>query len=122
MRRDPGGSGRLGEDQSEAVRSGGLWSWKTEDGRALLYAGRRRPTARTRRCCGAEGRWVERWWYGSKLDGQATFRQEFRGAGGPAGYWPSIVIVPEAGCWLLTVRIVGQTGAAGIVVTRVVSP
>ena len=59
---------------------------------------------------------------GSRLDGQATFRQEFRGAGGPAGYWPSIVIVPEAGCWLLTVRIVGQTGAAGIVVTRVVSP
>ena len=51
-----------------------------------------------------------------------TFRQEFKGAGGPAGYWPSIVVVPEAGCWLLTVRIVGQTGAAGIVVTRVVAP
>ena len=31
---------------------------------------------------------------------QATFRQEFRGAGGPAGYWPSTVIVPEAGRWL----------------------
>ena len=48
---------------------------------------------------------------GSRLDGQSTFRQEFKGAGGPAGYWPSTVIVPEAGCWLLTVRIVGQTGA-----------
>jgi hypothetical protein len=61
---------------------------------------------------------------GSRLDGAATFRQEFKGAGGPtgAGYWPSTVVVPEPGCWLLTVRIVGQTGAAGIAVARVVSP
>jgi hypothetical protein len=107
------------------ARSGvsGGWPWRTEDGRALLYAGGRSPDGTN-----AKVLWRGRPLggtlvvTGSKLDGQATFRQEFRGAGGPAGYWPSTVIVPEAGCWLLTVRIVGQTGAGGIVVSRVVAP
>jgi hypothetical protein len=31
------------------------------------------------------------------------------------------VVVPEPGCWLLTVRTVGQNGAAGITVARVIS-
>ena len=35
---------------------------------------------------------------GSRLDGQAVFRQEFKGAGGPPGYWRSTVLLPEAGC------------------------
>ena len=106
------------------ARSGvsGGWPWRTKDGRALLYAGGRSPDGTN-----AKVLWRARPLggtlvvTGSRLDGQATFRQEFRAAGGPPGYWPSIVVVPEAGCWLLTVRIVGQTGAAGIIVARVVS-
>jgi hypothetical protein len=105
-------------------RSGitGNWGWKTPEGGALLYTGGKTPTDGNTKVL-----WRARPFggtlvvSGSRLDGQATFRQEFKGAGGPPGYWPSTVVVPEAGCWLLTVRIVGQTGAAGIVVTRVVS-
>jgi hypothetical protein len=115
-------------DGSAAVnpaRSGvsGLWPWRTEDSRALLYAGGRSPDGTN-----AKVLWRGRPLggtlvvNGSRLYGQASFRQEFKGAGGPPGYWPSTVVVPEAGCWLLTVRIVGQSGAAGIVVTRVVAP
>ena len=104
-------------------RSGvsGGWPWRTEDSRALLYAGGRSPDGTN-----AKVLWRGRPLggtlvvTGSRLDGQAAFRQEFKGAGGQPGYWPSTVAVPEAGCWLLTVRIVGQSGAAGIVVARVV--
>ena len=107
------------------ARSGisGLWSWTTPEGGALLYAGGRTPTGGNTkvlwRARPLGGTLVVS---GSRLDGQGAFRQEFKGAGGQPGYWPSIVVVPEAGCWLLTVRIVGQSGAAGIVVTRAVSP
>ena len=100
------------------------WSWKTNEGGALLYTGGTTPTGGNTKVLW-EGRPLGGTLVvaGSRLDGLAAFRQEFRGAGGlQPGYWPSIVVVPEAGCWLLTVRIVGQTGAAGIVVTRVVAP
>jgi hypothetical protein len=106
-------------------RSGitGTWGWKTPEGGALLYAGGKTPTGGNTkvlwRARPLGGTLVVT---GSRLDGEASFRQEFKGAGGPPGYWPSTVVVPEAGCWLLTVRIVGQTGAAGIVVTRVIAP
>ncbi len=105
------------------ARSGvsGLWPWRTEDSRALLYAGGRSP----------DGTHAKVLWRGrplggtlvvsgSRLDAQSAFRQEFKGAGGQPGYWPSTIIAPEAGCWLLTVRIVGQSGAAGIIVSRVI--
>lgn len=103
----------------------GLWPWRTADNRALLYAGGRSPDGTN-----AKVLWQGRPLggtlvvAGSRLDAQGVFRQEFKGAGGAtgAGYWPSTVVAPEAGCWLLTVRIVGQSGAAGIIVTRVVSP
>ncbi|HEU0303727.1 MAG TPA: hypothetical protein VFR32_04025 [Gaiellaceae bacterium] len=119
----------VGPDGSVKVvpsRSGvsGAWSWKTPEGGALLYVGGKTPSGGNTkvlwRARPLGGTLVVS---GSRLDGVGAFRQEFKGAGGPQpGYWPSIVVVPEAGCWLLTVRIVGQTGAAGIVVTRVVAP
>jgi hypothetical protein len=59
---------------------------------------------------------------GTRLDAPGSFSQTFKEAGGPRGYWPSIVVVPDPGCWLLTVRIAGQEGAAGILVVRVVPP
>jgi hypothetical protein len=106
-------------------RSGisGSWSWKTPEGGAMLYTGGKTPSGGNTKVLWRGrplgGTLVVA---GSRLDGQNTFRQEFRGAGGPtaAGYWPSIVNVPEPGCWLLTVRIVGQS-VAGIVVARVVA-
>jgi hypothetical protein len=106
-------------------RSGiaGNWGWKTPEGGALLYTGGTTPnggfTKVLWRARPLGGTLVVS---GSRLDAQGAFRQEFKGAGGQPGYWPSTVVVPEAGCWLLTLRIVGQTGAAGIVVTRVVAP
>jgi hypothetical protein len=118
----------VGADNAARVvpaRSGisGLWSWRTPEGGALLYAGGRTPTGgNTKVLWRARPRGGTLVVTGSRLDAQGSFRQEFKGAGGPAGYWPSIVVVPEAGCWLLTVRIVGQTGAAGILVARAVAP
>jgi hypothetical protein len=106
-------------------RSGifGAWSWKTPEGGALLYTAGTTPTGgNTKVLWRARPRGGTLVVTGSRLDAQGAFRHEFKGAGGQPGYWPSIVVVPEAGCWLLTVRIVGQTGAAGIVVTRVVAP
>jgi hypothetical protein len=117
-----GADGWVRINPGRAGVSGG-WPWRTEDNRALLYAGGRSPDGTN-----AKVLWRGRPLggtlvvTGSRLDAQGVFRQEFKAAGGPAGYWPSTVVVPESGCWLLTVRIVGQTGAAGIVVTRVVAP
>jgi hypothetical protein len=42
---------------------------------------------------------------GRRLDGEGSFEQQFRGASSSSGtVFPSIVDVPSAGCWLLTVR------------------
>ena len=113
------GSVRINPARSGVV--GRLAVADAEDGRALLYAGGRSPDGTN-----AKVLWRGRPLggtlvvTGSRLDGSAHVPAGVQGSGGPAGYWPSTVVVPEAGCWLLTVRIVGQTGAAGIVVTRVV--
>jgi hypothetical protein len=115
--------GANGSVKAVPSRSGisGIWSWKTPEGGALLYTGAKTPNGgNTKVLWRARPQGGKLVVAGSRLDGQAIFRQEFKGAGGQPGYWPSIVVVPESGCWLLTVRIVGQTGAAGIVVTRVV--
>jgi hypothetical protein len=54
---------------------------------------------------------------GTRLDGDGSFRQEFPMAISPAGVFPSIVDVPEAGCWLFRLR----TGRlAGVLVVRAV--
>ena len=42
---------------------------------------------------------------GRQLDGSGTFEHQFRSASATEGtVFPSIVNVPSAGCWLLTVR------------------
>jgi len=56
---------------------------------------------------------------GRRLDAPGSFEQFVPMALSPAGFFPSIVNVPSAGCWLLTLR----TGrAAGIAVVRAVAP
>ena len=58
---------------------------------------------------------------GTRLDARGAFRQSFEEAFSPRYFWPAGVIVPEAGCWLLTVRIAGARGtpsAAGILVAQ----
>jgi hypothetical protein len=99
------------------------WPWRSPDGRALLYAGGRSPDGQN-----AKVLWRSRQIggllsvRGIQLDGIGSIRETFPEARSPRGYWPSTVILPAPGCWLLAVRIVGQIGAAGIVVSRVVSP
>jgi hypothetical protein len=107
-------------------RSGLLagWGWRTPEGGALLYTGGRTPDGgntkilwrTTRDASRASGLLVLR---GTQLDGNGTFRGTFREVS-PLGHWPSIPVVPNAGCWLFTARISGQRGAAGILVARVV--
>jgi len=99
--------------------SGGWGSWRTEEGGALLYTGGRTPdggnTKVLWRSTRPGGLLVLQ---GTRLDGTGTFRQTFTEVD-PRAHWPSIVVVPKPGCWLLTVRIEGQVGAAGIVVAQV---
>ncbi len=101
------------------------WSWRTPEGGAPLYTGGRTPD-------GGNTKVLWRWTRdvrllsggelvlrGTQLDGAGTFTQSLRQVS-PIGYWPSIVVVPNPGCWLFTARIGGQPGAAGILVARVV--
>jgi hypothetical protein len=96
------------------------WGWHTSDGGALLYVGGRTPdggnTKVLWRAQRAQGGWIEL--LGLRLGAYASFSQMFGFADLP-GVFPSIVVVPEPGCWLLTVRT-GQV--AGVIVFRAVVP
>ena len=54
---------------------------------------------------------------GHRIDNAGSFRQVLGHVGN--GYFPSIVVVPEAGCWLLTVR---SGGVGGVIVFRAIAP
>ena len=56
---------------------------------------------------------------GTRLDRAATFRQTVSPAASPAYAYPSILIVPEPGCWLLKFR---TSGRGGVVIMRVLAP
>jgi hypothetical protein len=112
-----------GEDDAVATPAGagiiGKWSWRTSDGRALLYARGRGPGGVNMKVL-----WVvrRRWGRtlqisGQRLDAAGSFRQTFPMAGSPVGTFPSIIEVPDAGCWALTVRT-GRLG--GVLVVKVV--
>ncbi len=96
------------------------WAWRTEEGGALLYAGGRTPdggnTKVLWRATRSGGQLVLR---GRQLDSTGTFRQTANEVS-PSAHWPSIVVVPKPGCWLLTAHGIGE--AAGIVVARVLPP
>lgn len=100
------------------------WGWRTPEGGALLYAGGRTPEGgntkvlwRTTRDASFASGELTLW--GKQLDGTGMLRQTLSEVT-PRGHWPSIVAVPNSGCWLLTARIGGLPGAAGIIVARVI--
>jgi len=103
------------------------WGWRSPDGGALLYTAGKTPEGgntkvlwRTTRDVSllSTGDLVLR---GTQLDGAGSFIQSLREVN-PSGYWPSIVVVPNPGCWLLTARVSGLPAGAGILVARVVAP
>jgi hypothetical protein len=56
---------------------------------------------------------------GVRLDGPGSFQQTESAAGSPTYAFPSIVVVPEPGCWLVH----AQNGArGGVLVIRVLAP
>lgn len=52
---------------------------------------------------------------GTRLDAQGSFGQTVQAAASPAYAYPSILVVPEAGCWLLRLR---SSGRGGVIVIR----
>jgi hypothetical protein len=56
---------------------------------------------------------------GARLDGHATFQVSVRAATSPAYAYPSILVLPEPGCWLL---ILHTSGRGGVVVMRALAP
>jgi hypothetical protein len=76
-------------------------------GRLMIYTGGELPGGGTTKVL-----WIVRPLFasqivisGRQLDGPGTFEQQFRSASAAEGtVFPSIVDVPSAGCWVLTVR------------------
>jgi hypothetical protein len=94
--------------------------WRTAAGGPLLYTGGKTPEGgNTKVLWRAEGpyeSWMEL--FGQRLDGAGSFEQRLQEVS-PPRFFPSIVVVPEPGCWLLTVRS-GRMG--GVIVFRAVAP
>jgi len=100
----------------------GVFSWRTDDGRLLLYTHGLGPDDVSAKVL---------WWSrkegglfrltGTRLDGDGVFRQQLQEAGvssHPAGYripFPSIVDVPASGCWLLRLRTRTQAGVLVVI-------
>ncbi|MBA2384421.1 MAG: hypothetical protein H0V68_07140 [Actinobacteria bacterium] len=96
------------------------WHWQTAEGGALMYVGGRTPEGGNTKVL-----WrVERGYtqmvrlLGSRLDGAGNFDATLPAVSVP-GAFPSTVVVPSAGCWLLTIRT-GSIG--GVIVFRAVAP
>jgi hypothetical protein len=99
----------------------GWGPWTTPDGGALMYTGGKTPNGgntkvlwRARRGHGSILSLI-----GTQLDAPGSFRQEFPMTSSEEGFFPSTVLVPQTGCWLLMART-GRTG--GVIVFRAVTP
>jgi hypothetical protein len=88
---------------------------------ALMRAGGKMPNGGSTKIlwvltkAGGTGRLTIR---GVNLDGPGTMKETVPGSAGPGGNYPSIVTIPTAGCWRLTVR----SGSVSGVVTLPVVP
>jgi hypothetical protein len=56
---------------------------------------------------------------GTRLDARGTFRQTVSPAASPVYAYPSVLVVPEPGCWLLRLR---TSGRGGVIVMRALAP
>lgn len=87
---------------------------------AAIYAGGRAPDGSNTKVLWltpGNGMPLRIWW--SRLDGPETFAQTLTAAGNPVGAYPSIPVVPAAGCWLLRLRVDGR---GGVIVVRALAP
>jgi hypothetical protein len=106
-------------------RSAGIaggFSWRTDDGRLLIYTHGIGPGDLS-----AKVLWASKRGHGSlsltgiRLDGKGRFRQDFNEAGtsqysdGYHAVFPSIVDIPAPGCWLLRLRLERYAGALVVV-------
>lgn len=90
--------------------------WKTERDRALITTrGGVRGGYRTKIFWHVRGGSLVVTVSGRRLDGSGHFRQRFPVVNG--GYFPSIVVVPTAGCWRFTVTSGRQTGRFAFLAT-----
>ena len=84
--------------------------WKTQPGRVLITTRGGVPGSyQTKILWHVPGGSIVVAVSGRKLDGPGRFRQRFPVSGG-GGWFPSIVVVPSAGCWRLTVTSGRKTG------------
>jgi hypothetical protein len=95
--------------------------WKTIDDESLIYSGGRTPDGGNTKVLWA----VAAGWgstlalSGHQLDRRGQFTQTLRMAIDPPGAFPSIVVIPQPGCWALIART-GHVG--GIVVVHSARP
>ncbi len=99
----------------------GWGPWTTPDGGALIYTGGKTPSGGDTKVL-----WRARRAHTSvlslvitRLDAPGSSRQELRMTSSEEGAFPSTVLVPQSGCWLLTART-GRAG--GVLVFRAVTP
>jgi hypothetical protein len=97
------------------------WSWQTADGGALMYVGGKTPEGGNTKVL-----WrVERGYTstvrlrGSRIDAEGGDFDATLPAVNLPGLFPSTVVVPTSGCWLLTIR---TGGIGGVIVFRAVAP
>lgn len=118
----------LSQGGSDGVRatpvSSGIvagWNWRTADGGAFIYTGGKTPDGGNTKVLWRAERGSESSirLLGRRLDGPETFQQTWPAAVSEPGAFPSTVVVPSPGCWLLTVRT-GHVG--GVIVFRAVTP
>jgi hypothetical protein len=83
--------------------------WKTQPERVMITAGGGVPGGyATKILWHVRGGSLSVSLVGRRLDGPGRFTQHFSGVGG--GFFPSIVVVPNAGCWRITVRSGARSG------------
>lgn len=110
------------------VGAGGPWMGDARFGAFLFYAGGADPTMRAQGRMTASLRTKILWWVtgggdvitirGREHGSGRTFSQVVQGIGG--GQFPSVPVVPTAGCWTLTESVDGQD--VGAITIPVIGP
>lgn len=115
---DVGPAGIPATPASSGIVAG--WHWQTPEGGALMYVGGRTPEGGNTKVLWrvARGHGLTIKLLGRRLDGSGSLEATLPAVNIP-GAFPSIVVVPNPGCWSLTIRT-GSVG--GVIVFRAVAP